>query len=156
MDKGPPDLKRLLSNPYVIGAALVAVVLGVFIWRKTNNAAGASRTAGVMQPGQTANAESADQFGLAVGQMQQELSNLIEQWSAGIAGLQNPPGGIPPGGYTAPTNSPIPPSAPVPGHIGQGGGGLGLTGPLPPITSGPWATVSYTTTPPPVPARTGA
>lgn len=114
---GPPDIKRLLTNPWVLGAALVAVVLGVIIWRKTNNAAGATQTQGTLQPGQTANAESADQFGLAVGQMQQELGNLVQQWSTGIASLQQPTPGsnatVWPGGYTAGGNTLDLPRAPV-------------------------------------------
>lgn len=101
--EGGPDVRRLLTNPWVLGAGAVALVIGVIAWRRAtanqNTAVGTQvATTGIgLQPGLTGQAASTDQMGLEVGGLQGQLSNLTTQLSTGIAGLQSQ---IQPSAYT--------------------------------------------------------
>lgn len=99
-----PDVKRVMTNPWVLGAAAVALVIGIFVWRRTAGATTVSTQVPAvgLQPGSTAAGLSTDQLGLQTGGIQQELSNLIQQMSAGFASLQSPQQAVSPNDYTLP------------------------------------------------------
>jgi hypothetical protein len=84
---GAPNLKRIVTNPIVLGAAAVAVLLAIFIWKRSSGQT--SNVGSQLQPATSAATQSADQFGLATSGLQQELSNLVAQWSNSIQGLQD-------------------------------------------------------------------
>ncbi len=86
-DGGAPDIRRLLANPWVLGAAAAAVVLGIFIFRQTRGGGAAVGTqvptaAGLPNSG----VASTDQLGLQAGGIQDQLGNLAQQISAGFSG----------------------------------------------------------------------
>lgn len=120
---GAPDIKSILTNPWVIGAAAVALVIGIIVFRNTSKSAastGATPVSGQLlgvQPGTAQSPETLSTAGL-----QQSLSTLTAQVSSGFAQLGgNKPGspvqgsviagqeaGVDPGTFFGPPPNSIP------------------------------------------------
>lgn len=107
--EGRVDLRRLATNPVVLGAVLVVAVAGVYFWRRHQTTAGSAGAAPVT--GQLAGIttgtpqNAADQLGLVQGGLNDQLGALTAQVSAGFAGLQTQLQHVPPQQFSAPTTS---------------------------------------------------
>lgn len=81
-----PDVRRLLTNPWVLGAAAVALVVGVVVFRRTQGGTPVGTQVPAAAGLPNSGVASTDQLGLQAGGIQDQLGNLAQQISAGFAG----------------------------------------------------------------------
>lgn len=85
-----PDIRRLLTNPWVLGAGAIAVVLGVLIFKATSKQVpvGTGSQPGIPPTGLGNAGFSTDQMALSTGGIQQQLGALTAQLGQGFSSLQ--------------------------------------------------------------------
>ena len=104
----------------LLGGGAVLLALGLLWFRGRTSGQPMVQTVGA-QPGLAPDALSADQLGLATGDLQQQLSDLVTQFSTGFAALQRPTAGTAPANVAAPGCAGVDPWAGAVGGVRCGG-----------------------------------